>query len=177
MEFRKFTQQEYEATLAKWTKEAEDCDCFPEEVPRKLAFIQESLGPTQGSVFQRLAYGLFANDEPVATGVCELVLSNKGLLGGKWIKLMNLVLSPEIDTKMQDEDMAAMHAAVSAYKAAALGAFSVRLEHDADTLKLYARNDQQLRFLMVLLATIKDDSSSNLRASRQGRWLVLEHDI
>lgn len=177
MEFRKITQQEYEATLAKWTKEAEECDCFPEEVPRKLAFIQEALTPPQDSVFRRLAYGLFANDAPVATGVCELVLSNKGSLGGKWIKLMNLVLSPEIDTKMQDEDMVAIDAAVSAYKAAALGAFSVRLEHEADTLKLYARNDQQLRFLMVLLAMIKADNSSTLRASRQGKWLVLEHDI
>ncbi|GKS97322.1 hypothetical protein [Acidovorax sp. SUPP2825] len=168
------TLEEFEATLAKWTSEAEQHDCFPDEVKQKMAWIWDSLQKKSDSQMRVIAYGVFAPDEKIAIAVCELVLSHKGQLGGKWLKLLKLTMSPEVETLSLNGDATAINNTVEAYRVATLGSFSVRLEHDADTLKIYGRSDEHLRFLMVLLAAIQKDQMAHLRPSKQGRWLVLE---
>lgn len=173
MEFLQFTDKKYQATLTKWADEATKSDAFPHEVERRLQWIAESLCCQQVSTQKTIAYGVFKKSEDVAICTCELVLSDRGQLSGKWLKLLKITLSPEIDLLLTQEDFDAMQLAVNAYKTAVLGAFDARLEHDAATLKLYGRNDDQLQFLMTLLAMLKDSQASGLRAGREGRWLVL----
>lgn len=176
MEFRQFTLETYRATLEKWTHEAEQHECFPDEVMRKLKWIEESFSLENGrNPNRQIAYGVFQNGESIAICVCDLVLSDRGQLVGRWLKLLNVTLSPEIDVLMQCEDLGAVQTAVQAYKAATLGAFEARLEHDADTLKLYGRNDELLKFQMTLLAVLQESEKLTIKASKEGRWLVLKH--
>lgn len=174
MEFRKFGRKEHDATLAKWEAEGEVAELFPGEVARKFAWVGAAIDDEEKAGAHRmLAYGIFQPESDIAIATCELVLSDRGLIAGKWLKLLNIVVSPEIDNALRSEDMFATDLAVSAYKTAVLGAFSERLNHEADTLKLYGRSDELLRFFMILLVTINQDSKSPLRARKEGRWIVI----
>lgn len=176
MEFRQFSNEDYAATLAKWMAEAEEpsADLFPNEVQQRLAWIPGTFAGGNGNSHRTLAYGVFQPGNNIAVATCELILTDRGALAGRWLKMLKVTLSPEIELAVQAEDMTAMDVAVSAYKAAVLGSFSERLTHDADTLKLYGRTDDLLRFLMVLMVTIGQDPSAKLSAKREGRWLVIK---
>jgi hypothetical protein len=174
MEFRRIEPADYDATLAKWMAEAESGDLFPNEVQQRLNWIPETFLPADGQSQKQLAYGVFQRDSNIAIATCELILADSGALAERWLKMLKVTLSPEIELAVQSDDMEATDVAVNAYKAAVLGSFHVRLTHDADTLKLYGRNDELLRFLMVLLVTIGQDPSSKLSAKKEGRWLVIK---
>lgn len=173
MDFRQFTPADFEATLKKWESEAIEHECFPDEVQQKLGPVKASFTGSLGEVNTALYYGVFQPGQTIATALCSLVLSNRGQLGGKWLKMLTLTLSPEVDTLKMEENFEATALAVDAYKAAVKGAFAARLEHEADTLKLYGRSEEQLQFLMVMLTIINKDPQPELIAKREGRWLVL----
>lgn len=173
MEFREFTQSDLDATSSKWENEALDFDCFPEEVQQKLKPVQEALTASKSSGFHTIYYGVFKANERVAAALCEMVLSDRGTTGGKWLKMLKLSMSPEIETLLIQEQIEAINTAINVYKAAVSGAFAARLTHDADTLKLYGRSDEQLKFLMMLLSFINQEHSHELSAKKEGRWLVL----
>lgn len=174
MEFRQMCKQAHLETLGKWTAEAEEGDFFPDEVLQKLNWINETFTEENSkSSHKRLAYGVFQPGEQVAIAVCELVLSDRGQLAGRWLKMLRITLSPEVELLLIEEDMDAVNLAVTAYKIAILGSFSERLHHEADTLKLYGRTEEILRFLLVLLVSINQDATSKVSASKEGRWLVV----
>jgi hypothetical protein len=172
MEFRQFTHEEFERTLEKWKVEAEVAELFPNEVEQRLAWIPLSINAPSLDRTKQMAYGVFQPGADVAIATCELLLSDRGTLVGKWLKMIRVTLSPEIEISMGLEDMAAVNLAIKAYKTAVIGSFAERLTHDADTVKLYGRNEEILRFLMFLLAAI-NEQSGKLRAHRAGRWLVI----
>lgn len=179
MEFRKFDRQSFDATLTQWRNEAERCDCFPEEVTRKLEWIDKALlaGEDTKQAHRVMAYGVFNEGQQIAAATCELILSDRGQLAGKWLKLLKVTLSPEIESLIENSDVQAVDLGVKAYKAATLGAYDARLEHEADTLKLFGRNDDLLRFQMILMTFIQQDpQNSSIKASKEGRWIVLKSD-
>jgi hypothetical protein len=173
MEFRLFEQIDYNETREKWSEEALERDFFPDEVDRHLRVVKDYLGGADDAQHRSLAYGVFNPGSHVAAGVCSLVLSDRGVANGKWLKLLDVRISPEASALLSEDDVDAAQCVVHVYKAAVNGAFEARLDHEADTLKLYGRNDSQLQFLTVLLAVIRDDDSSNIAAKRAGRWLVI----
>lgn len=174
MEFRQFDEASYQATLKKWREEAETYDCFPEEVERKLHWIHCSLTSNKQEQHEVIPYGVFVGDSNIAAATCELVLSHRGQMNGKWLKMLKVTLSPEIESLSQEDNYDAIATAVSAYRAATVGAYNARLSHAADTLKLFGRDNDQLKFLMTLMSFIKEDpENSSLVASKEGRWLVL----
>ena len=172
MEFRQFTQNEFEQTLKKWKAEAEAVELFPSEVEQKLSWISSSISAPSSVNNKQIAYGIFQPGAEVAVATCELILSDLGSIGGKWLKMIKVTLSPEIEVSMGLGDMDAVNLAIKAYKTAVIGSFAERLTHEADTVKLYGRNEEILRFLMFLLASI-NEQSGKLRARRAGRWLVI----
>lgn len=178
MEFRQFDRETYLATLDKWRSEAEKHDCFPEEVDRKLRWIGEALDAacapraTQHAV---IPYGVFAPGESIAAATCEIVLSDRGARTGKWLKLLKVTMSPEIEVLTEYEDQVAIEVTVKAYRSATLGAYNSRLEHEADTLKLYGRNAHLQEFQTLLMESIQQDQQHGaIVASQEGRWLVLK---
>jgi hypothetical protein len=89
--------------------------------------------------------------------------------------MLKVTLSPEIEALIEEDDFNAITTAVQAYSTATIGSFDARLEHDADTLKLFGRNTELQRFQMTLMTFIqKDDAYSSIVASKEGRWLVLK---
>jgi hypothetical protein len=174
MEFRLITQDDFSATLDKWKEEAVEADIFPNEVENKIAWIAQTLdAPAKKHDFNKLlAYGVFRPGSNIAAGICELVLSDKGAKAGKWLKMLKVTLAPEIVTSLENEDVQGTHVAIEVYKAAVLGAFTERLNHDADTLKLYGRTDEHLRFLVILMATL--DERDGFTVKKEGRWIVIK---
>ena len=172
MQFEQLNQQAYEATLKRWTWEADVNDGFPHEVERKLRWIEELLSNGKGDANnQSLAYGVFAERAEVPVAVCELVISRK-TVSERWLKLLSVMLSPEVEAKVEAGDVEAIQTAVMAYRTAVSGSFNAQLEHNADTLKLYGRNEAMLKLLTTLLATLQS-SGSDFDAKKEGRWLVL----
>jgi len=172
MQFEQLNQQAYEATLKRWTWEADVNDGFPHEVERKLRWIDELLSNGKGDANnQSLAYGVFTEGAEVPVAVCELVISRK-TVSERWLKLLSVMLSPEVEAKVEAGDVDAIQTAVMAYRAAVSGSFNAQLEHNADTLKLYGRNEAMLKLLTTLLATLQS-SGSDFDAKKEGRWLVL----
>lgn len=172
MQFEQLNQHSYEATLKRWTWEAEANDVFPNEVERKLSWIGELLPSSKGDANnQSLAYGVFTAGSEVPAAVCELVISRK-TASERWLKLLSVILSPEVEAKVEAGDVDAIQTAVIAYRTAVSGAFDAQLEHNADTLKLYGRNEAMLKLLTTLLATLQS-SGSDFDAKKEGRWLVL----
>lgn len=174
MEFRLFDRQDLDGTLSKWKAEAEAADFFPNEVEQRLAWVGDSLDAPAQQNHRELAYGVFQPGEKISIATCQLVLSDRGSLVGRWLKMLKVTLSPEIENAIRQDDAEAISLGVQAYKTAVLGSFAERLTHEADTLKLYGRSDEILRFLMVLLGIINEDSSSKLSARKEGRWLVIK---
>lgn len=174
MEFLAFTNEKYRETLEKWIGEAEESDVFPCEVERRMQWVGEFLSKGSSSAITTIPYGVFHLDDDAAICICELVLSDKGQLAGKWLKMLNITLSPKIESMLSQEDLDGTRLAVSIYKLAVIGSMSARLDHDADTLKIYGRNEGQLKFLIALLTFLQEGGSHNLTAKREGRWLVLQ---
>lgn len=173
MHFQRLDQEALSASLSKWRDQASKYDFFPEDVDRKLAWAQEALSlKKHPDAHQVIPYGVFLDEgEESAIAVCELVLSNRGTKVGKWLKLLRITLSPEIEILAEEKDTNAVKTAIAVYRTATVGAFSERLNHSADTLKLYGRNQEQLELLIALLSTVEDAPS--LEATREGRWLIL----
>lgn len=172
MQFEQLNQQTYQSTLARWALEAEVNDGFPNEVKRKLRWVDELLSNSKNDPNQQsLAYGVFTAGSDAAVAVCELVISRK-TVNERWLKLLSVALSPELETKVEEGDVDAIQTAVMAYRTAVSGAFDAQLEHNADTLKLYGRNEAMLKLLATLLATLQS-SGSDFDAKKEGRWLVL----
>ena len=173
MHFQRLDITALEKTLDKWREQASKYEFFPEDVDRKLAWARDALNlKVHPDAHQVIPYGVFENDgDDAAIAVCELVLSNRGAKVGKWLKMLRITLSPEIEIQAEEKDPHAIRSAISVYRTATVGSFSERLNHSADTLKVYGRNQEQLELLIALLSTIEEAPS--LEATREGRWLIL----
>lgn len=172
MRFEQLDRKNYEATLQRWTWEAEANDRFPHEVERKLRWIGDLLADANGDPNNKsLAYGVFAEYSEVPAAVCELIISRK-TINERWLKLLSVTLSPEVEARVEEGDVDAILTAVMAYRTAVSGAFDAQLEHQADTLKLYGRNEDMLKLLSTLLVTLQS-SGTDFDAKKEGRWLVL----
>ena len=173
MNFELFDEQAYQATIDQWTAEALRHDCFPTEVQTRLSIVGSMLSKPPKERHTSLAYGVFPSGSKVASCVCDLLLTDRGSFGGKWLKMLKITLSPEIETLASARDQQAMYVAIQSYKAAVLGSFSARLEHEADTLKLYGRSKEQLDFLSTMLSVLDEEGSADVSFKMEGRWLVL----
>lgn len=172
MEFELIDQKTYETTLSRWAWEADVNDGFPHEVERKLQWVGEFLANKANDPNNKsLAYGIFVKGSEVPAAICELVISRK-TINERWLKLLSVTLSPEIETKVGEGDVDAIQTAVTVYRTAVAGAFDAQLEHKADTLKLYGRNEDMLKLLATLLATLQS-AGTDFDAKKEGRWLVL----
>lgn len=173
--FSPITEQTYRRMLEGWKAQAEEIDAFPQEVERSLTWVADALCDKSPSGEHRsLAYVVSEDGADVPLAVCELVLSKRSRYE-RWLKLLKVHLSPGLEARIEQGDVQAMETASNVYKAAVAGAFDAKLEHSADTLKLYGRNDDMLKLLVVLLARInaQDGADSSLSACKEGRWLVL----
>lgn len=169
MEFRDFTPESFKATKDAWVKDAEAGGGFLPDIEQQMDWTEKHLTLTNNSV----AYGVFDRSSKIATGICELAIT-KPEPKKAWVKVIRLRLRPKVEAQLFANEKAGISAAVEAYLACVIGVFHVKNAHNASTIKVYGRTQEQLRFLTLLDVRLKDRSEATFKSSIEGRWLVLK---
>ncbi|MBB1599937.1 hypothetical protein [Variovorax sp. UMC13] len=165
--FKPFNDASFAATKADWEKGAEEGKAFPADVEQLLKWASEHLAVNGNE----LAYGVFEGGSTVASGICEVIISHPA--GKKsWVKLLRLRLHPKVEDELFRNDPAGIKTALNAYVSAVIGAYHVKTVHNASTIKIYGRTQEQMKFLTLLAAAL-EDKAVEFKASIEGRWLVL----
>lgn len=71
-------------------------------------------------------------------------------------------------------EKAGIDAAIEAYVACVLGVFHVKNAHNASTIKVYGRTQEQVRFLSLMNIALQQREGATFKSSIEGRWLVLK---
>lgn len=162
--FKPFNAETLEATKTGWIASSDDS--FPSDVEQTLEWAADHVATKDN----QMAYGVFNGAEKVAIGISEVVISHPSKKS--WVKLLRLRLHPVVEQGIFNNDPDAVTTAISAYVAAVLGVYHVKTVHNASTIKIYGRTQEQVRFL-TLLATALKSQAAEFVASIEGRWLVL----
>lgn len=172
--FKPFNQQTFTATEKAWLSDAQAGEAFVPDVLQGMAWAKDHMTLVDNGV----AYGVFIDKAHIAIGICELVVT-KPDVRGKWVKLLRLRVRPEIEELLFNNDPSALATAVNAYVCAVIGVYHVKNVHKATTIKVYARTQEQMRFLTLLVTKLNEQEDATFKAAIQGRWLTLnwkKHD-
>jgi hypothetical protein len=166
--FRPFNAETFAATSEAWNADVAVGKGFAPEVEQTMTWVSGHLTLTDNE----MAYGIFAEKQKVAFGVCELAIT-KPSIRGKWVKLIKLRLRPHVDELLFQNNPDGTSIALNSYVAAVLGVYHVKNAHEATTIKIYGRTQDQMRFLTLMLEALKQRKDATFMAEIQGRWLTL----
>lgn len=166
--FRPFNDESFNATSEAWRADVAGGVGFAPEVEQTLTWIGAHLTLTENE----MAYGVFSKNDKVAMGVCELAITKPGV-SGKWVKLIKLRLRPEVDELLFQNSTEGTSIALNSYVAAVLGVYHVKNVHQATTIKIYGRTQDQMRFLTLMFEALKLREDATFVPEIQGRWLTL----
>lgn len=166
--FRPFNAASLDRTAAAWNGDVAAGKGFAPEVEQVISWVSGHLTLTENE----MAYGIFAENEKVALGVCELAIT-KPSVRGKWVKLIKLRLRPSVDEMLFKNDPQGTSIALNCFVAAVLGVYHVKNVHEATIIKIYGRTQDQMRFLTLMLEALKQRQDATFKAEIQGRWLTL----
>lgn len=169
LHFTQFDAAKLSATREAWLADAKAGEAFSPEIEQAMTWIEGHMVLTD----HEMAYGVFLDQEPVAMGVCELAIT-KPSVRGKWVKLIRLRLAPSIESAIFQNDPDGLVIALNAYVTAVLGVYHVKNEHEASTIKVYGRTQEQMRFLTMLMTKLNEKKYSAFEAKIEGRWLTLK---
>lgn len=164
-----FDRQLLANTSNSWNRQLEKHEgaVFPAPYRRMLAFAEGHC--KYDGVPEAFAYGLFYKEDKHADAILEVCYTRSGR---KWLKLLDLTMSPEIDSGFATQSID-IHRLTHLYSAAIIGVVSLTAtSHPAKTVKLYARSGTLLAFFRGVGAYIEQQGDSGLRASIEDRWLV-----
>lgn len=168
MEFRSFTEQSVQATRKRWLKLAKENNGFAPDIEQVLNWTEAHTRIVENEI----AYGVFSAGSDSAIGICELIVTRKSSKVG-WVKFIRLRLDPEIDAQIFNNKSEGVVSAVEAYIACVVGVLGVKDAHDASTIKVYGRTQEQMKFLTVLSASLQKREMLKFTSEIEGRWLVL----
>jgi hypothetical protein len=169
MNFKNFTLELFKATKDGWIKDIGAEEGFLPDIEQQMDWTEKHMTLTDTSV----AYGVFEGTGKIAVGICELVIT-KPEPKKAWVKFIRLRLRPKIESQLFSNEKVGITAAVEAYVACVLGVFHVKNAHNASTIKVYGRTQEQVRFLTLLDVALKNRSAATFKSSIEGRWLVLK---
>lgn len=168
LHFEIFNPATAAASRAAWEKEAKDGLAFFTEIQRLFDWVD-----THQEVINHdsVAFGIFDKKSQEALGICEITIQRR-TIRSKWVKMLKLNLRPSIDALLQsgDSDMA-----MSVFVESMEGSIGLQLDHQANTLKVYGRTNEQLNFLKALLVRLQAQLQSvdTVKASIEGRFLTI----
>lgn len=168
MEFRRFTQESFQATDKHWRKLAEQVQAFTPDTEQILEWTSDHIEINDNAV----AYGVFQDGGNVACGICELIVTKKSQKVG-WVKFIRLRLDPKIDAQIFANEPDGVVAAIEAYISCVIGVFDVKDHHNASTIKVFGRTQEQMQFLTLLSAALQKRDAVKFTTKIEGRWLVL----
>lgn len=168
MEFRRFTQESFQATDEQWRRLADEAQAFTPDTEQILKWTAEHIEIKDNAV----AYGVFPPESTAACGICELIVTKKSPKNG-WVKFIQLKLDPKIDAQIFANDPNGIVVAIEAYISCVIGVLDVKDHHDASTVKVFGRTQEQMQFLTLLSAALQKRDAFKFTTSIEGRWLVL----
>ena len=170
-DFKLFTEKALAETASGWSDDAANGLAFQPDVDQTISWAESHSALNENGV----AYGVFRIGEPIALGICELVITKRSR-SSKWVKMLRLKLRPKTEQGIYANDPAALQEAYDAYSTCIVGVFHVKNQHQADTMKVYGRTHQQMQFLNGLALHLKANRSATFKTNIEGRWLVLTWD-
>lgn len=171
---RRFDEDSLKATVAEWQKQLTRMSgaIFPVAYDQVLSWAAKHMDYAKGENF---SYGVFSDGSHAAEGIVDVIYTRTG---NKWLKMMNLTLSPEHDVAFSTQSLD-FDTLTSLFTAAIVGTFELSLEHKAKVVKLFGRTNVMLAFLTGLAAVmterLKESSAPKLKVSIEGRWLVAKN--
>ena len=149
--FSIFNKSRLEATCAQWSQDAVRGLAFPSDVEQLLLWVRSH---DKEQVADSMAFGIFGKDDPVAEGICEVVVT-QARKNSPWIKLLRLRLRPTLDERIYQKDVAAQAEAMDIFVSAIDGVVKLTNQHAARTLKIFGRSNDQLSFCRRSLSACK----------------------
>jgi hypothetical protein len=166
---RKLDKTSVNATEKKWLSQANKYPniFFPTEIEKDFYWIRHVV---EGKIDNgRIQYGMFKGVAKSADATIELVHTQKNA-SSAWLKMLEIDFSPELTAKAQAGDAEAIATVVAMYGDAVLGCIKLSgTAHKADTLKLYGRSDQLLKYFTYHVEVSK---MTGVEITLEGRWLV-----
>jgi hypothetical protein len=158
-------------TRTTWIADANKGLAFIPEVERLLEWADSHRVPVDND---SCAFGIFrAGKKAPALGICEVVISRKSIRS-KWVKMLRLHLSPAVDAQLQGGDP---DGAMSVFLSSIQGAIGLQSTHQANTLKVFGRTNDQLNFLKVLVTHLQpklaEHAHNRVKVSIEGRFLCI----
>lgn len=153
---------------------ADEHEVFAAEYQQLFSLIEATgaFGALDKRYNTPIYFGVLDHDKK-CWALVELVQSRMGR--SVWIKMMNVHLSPELETTEDTESSTSKR--VDVFKGALLGIFALTKEvAGADTVKVYGRTDAIFSFLRGmhddLTAMTSLGTLPGIQVSIEGRWLV-----
>ena len=173
-ELKPFDALTMAATRNAWEKELSnrEGEVLPPRYERILDWAEGHIDYAAGRI-ETLAYGIFGRSAHDADAIVELIYTKAG---EKWLKLLDLHLSPSVDFAFstQDVDIIRLN---SIFAAGVDG--TVRLTstmHPSNVTKVYGRSGTLLSSLKEVGTFAESSPWPGLKVSIEGRWLVLRDE-
>lgn len=172
-ELKAFDAKSLDATAVAWRKELAKhrVEMMPSLHEGKLAWAASHMNYAAADG-EALAYGIFADGDPHALAIVDIVYTKTGQ---KWLKMLDLTLSPSLDLAFNAES-ADFSQIYHVFTAAMVGAVRLtKTRHPAKVTKLYGRSGTLLAFLKGFGAYMKQKGHGHnlvFTVSIEGRWLV-----
>lgn len=166
--FEKFTQETATASRDAWVKEANEGLAFVTEIQRLFDWVDTHQDITSND---SVAFGIFDEKKQEALGICEITIQRR-TIRSKWVKMLRLHLRPSIEVGLNAGDS---DKAMDIFVQSMQGSMGLQLLHQANTLKVYGRTNEQLNFLKALLVRLQAalNTVNTVRASIEGRFLTI----
>lgn len=165
-----FDASSLEETCDAWQKAVErhKSEVFSTEFDRIIDWVRQKVSydePSESS----FAYGIFEGEALVASAVVEIIYQRTGR---RWLKMLNLHLSPDLDAKLNGDSIDS-DVLSGIYSEAIVGTIRLTGRHPTDTVKLYARSATLLGFLRGVTSSLHRQEDLPFDVSTEGRWMVI----
>lgn len=166
--FSEFGAEQLNLTCTQWEKDAAKGLAFPSDVEQLMSWVQTH---DKHQVADSMAFGIFTKGNPVAEGICEVVVT-RATKNSPWVKMLRLRLKPTLDERIYLKEIEAQSEAMDIFVSAVGGVVKLTSIHAAKTLKIFGRSNDQLSFLQALAVSLQK-SVKGVTVKIDGRWLVI----
>jgi hypothetical protein len=172
-ELRKFDADSLRNTIDGWQAQmkAKPLSVARPQYDRIFEWVPEHVGYDDAQE-ENFAYGIFLGTSTCADAIAEVTYTKSGR---KWLKLLDLHLSPEIDAAFFEQTID-LHRISALFSEAVIGVVKLTGNaHPSTTVKLFARSGTLLAFFRGLGAYIETQMDyKGPKITIEGRWLVLK---
>lgn len=172
--FKQFDIDSLTVTTEAWKNDAFDGFAFPIEVEQLMAWVSGHVDEIEGD---SVAYGVFPPNSKIADAICEVAVTRKSVRS-KWVKMLRIRLRPTIDdalnSSLPNDSEVGIKNALEIFVQATVGLLKFGEHQKANTIKIYGRTKQQTDFLGFLAIELQKINEGRMKASMEGKFLVVK---